>query len=505
MSRMEKECVGAIMHDIAGGRSLSLPDHTNTTPNTGRVATHDAAVDTAESRELEGDHTDSQDSLESDEFYSTRSDSGSSTSHGSLSFQTLPSELIAAILEYLSPPELAVLRQVSKAICVHADSEFHWQRHVLSNLPGNPVTSPYPFDTFRELYACHEPFWFIPQNKLWFSDRGMAGQMIIVQYDQRRGVIEGYELVAIDTKGGSEPWIAHDNMNVQIELFEPEIKLHRDKPVLKLNPADRQTHGEIGLTSSSPRQEFFPAQPMSLDIGTDPRVGEVALSKPLGGVLEAHIPQTFPYGYVWPPPTIPASHRVGAQAAGVLPISSQRLEVASPGNWAPSSRSQASDQTFRIRRWMEWARSGLGLKLGEETITWSTINPYYYTPTKEKPWRGIWVGDYNLHGCEFLLMHQPDSADDVSEPLQRKQGETDDEFEKRFLQERVYRGSIKAIKLTGDTNVPRGEISFVAPELGEAGLVTVEKGPPFEGCRIVESQGHIANDGFVNGEDYLCR
>lgn len=425
------------------------------------------------------------------------------SSSGAHSFEKLPTELIDAILGYLPAQDLAFMRQVSKALHTHANKEFHWQRHVLSNLPGNPVTSPYPFETFRELYVGHDPFWFIPKHKLWFSDRGLPGQMIIVQYDERRGVIEGYQLVAVSTAETSEPWLAHQELTVHIEQFEPRVRLHRDKPILKLSPANKQKHGEAESSGSSLRREFFPAHPMALDIDTDPRVGEVVLAKPLGGVLEAHIPATFPYGYVWPPPTIPARHRVGAQAAGVLPISNQRLEVASPGNWAPSHRSEASDQTFRIRRWMEWARSALGLRLGEETVTWSTLDPYYYTPTKEKPWRGIWVGDYSVHGCEFLLVHQPDPEDDVNEPLERRPGETDEEYDQRFLHERVYKGRLEGIKLTGDTNVPRGEHTFIAPDLGERGLVGVEEEAPFEGCRVVKSEGHIAADGFVNGKPFL--
>ncbi|KAI4597258.1 hypothetical protein KJ359_004771 [Pestalotiopsis sp. 9143b] len=413
------------------------------------------------------------------------------------SFELLPSELIDTILGYLSPLELAGMRQVCTALSSHADSDFHWQRHVWSNLPGNPITTPYPFDTFRELYACHDPFWFIPKHKVWFSDHGLAGQMIVVQYDQRRGVIEGYQLVAVSTKEGSEAWPTDMGLVTEIEHFDPEVKLHKDKPVLKLS---RRLSGDAESSEPSPKRDFFPAHPMMLDVDTDPRVGEIVLAKPLNSLLESNIPEAFPYGYVWPPPTIPSSHRVGAQGAGVLPISSQRLEVASPGNWAPHSRSEASDKTFRIRRWMQWIRSGLGVKLGEETVTWSTLDPYWYTPTKEKPWRGIWVGDYNLHGCEFLLLHQPDSEEDETAPLERNADETDEAFDARFLQERVYKGRIEAIKLTGDTNVPRGERTFIAPDISDSGLVRVEDKEPFAGSRVVRSTGHIAHEGFVNGK-----
>jgi len=44
-----------------------------------------------------------------------------------------------------------------------------------------------------------------------------------------------------------------------------------------------------------------------------------------------------------------------------------------------------------------------GVHIGEEIITYSTLDPVLYTPTPTKPWRGIWVGDYSGHGCEFLV------------------------------------------------------------------------------------------------------
>jgi hypothetical protein len=453
------------------------------------ATTHETQATTMQQRSL----------LDERPLANTSNDEGIPTEPVLSSFEMLPSELIDTILSYLSPLELAGMRQVSKALFTHADGDFHWQRHVWSNLPGNPITTPYPYETFRELYARHDPFWFIPKHKLWFSDRGLTGQMIIVQYDQRRGVIEGYQLVAVSNVNRREAWSTSTGATAEIEHFEPQVKLHKDKPVLKLSPTERNHDAES--SDPNPKREFFPSQPMMLDIDTDPRVGEVVLAKPLSGLLEANVPDAFPYGYAWPPPAIPAHHRVGAQAAGVFPISSQRLEVCSPGNWAPHNRSEASDQTFRIRRWMEWMRSGLGLRLGEETVTWSTLDPYWYTPTKEKPWRGIWVGDYNVHKCEFLLVHQPDSEDGEMPAFERKPEETDEEFDARFLRERVHKGSLEAIKLTGDTNVPRGEYTFIAPDLGESGLVGVEEREPLAGSRVVRSKGHIAHDGFINGRN----
>lgn len=59
---------------------------------------------------------------------------------------------------------------------------------------------------------------------------------------------------------------------------------------------------------------------------------------------------------------------------------------------------------------------------------------------------------------------------------------------------------LEAIKLTGDPNVPRGEYTFVADDLGPKGFVGVAADEPFVGARVVHSQGHIAGTGFVRGE-----
>jgi hypothetical protein len=143
--------------------------------------------------------------------------------------------------------------------------------------------------------------------------------------------------------------------------------------------------------------------------------------------------------------------------------------------------------------------------VGEELITYSTLDPKLYTPTVLKPWRGIWVGDYSTHGCEFLLIHQPDdetSATDEELGLVRRDSESDEEWQARRTEGRTFQGRLEAIKLTGDPNVPRGEITFVADDIGPDGVVD---GPPvdpcFQGMRAVHSKGHIANTGFALGKN----
>ncbi|KAI1209306.1 F-box domain-containing protein [Annulohypoxylon truncatum] len=408
----------------------------------------------------------------------------------------LPSELIDAILSWLTPLELAAVSLVCRVLRNHANSDSQWKRHVLSNLPVNRITTPYPCKSWRELYISHDPYWFLTKHKLWFCDRELTGQMIIVRYDERRGCIEGYQLVSTRNKEGSEPWLA--DQDVHIHHFEPSVKLHLDKPILQLN-VDSLENLMRSKSSSLASRHFYSEQPMRINNGTDPRFTNFLLAKPLNKpALAGRMANEFPHGYVWPPPAIPARHRVTGQPAGVHPLATSiDYTRSTSGMWQPRNRSEASDQIFRIRQWMEMGPPTLGVHFAEEVVTYSTLDPFLYTPTAERPWRGIWVGDYSGHGCEFLLINQPD--DDVDKgPLARLQNETEAEFQERFLHERVYRGRLEAIKLTGDANVPRGEYTFVADDLGEDGFIGTAREPPFEGSRVVKSKGHIAHMGFYN-------
>ncbi|KAI0473492.1 F-box domain-containing protein [Xylariaceae sp. FL0804] len=425
------------------------------------------------------------------------------------SFLELPSELIDAIFSLLTPLELASAAQVCRKLRDHAAVDIHWQRHVHANLPGRTLSSPYPCKTWRQLYVAHDPYWFLAKQKIWFADRGLTGQMIVVRYDERRGCIEGYQLVATRVVSGSEPWVAH--WDVDIHYFDPRVGLHLDKPVIQLNVDDSDTVRPTRHASSE--------QPMRYGHGSDPRFSNLLLAKPLNesSTRQYHESQ-FPYGFMWPPPLVPAAHRVLGQ-----PALGDHSPNFSPSLFRPSCRSEASDQAFRIRQWMEMGPVTLGVHFGEEVSTYATLDPYLYTPTREKPWRGIWVGDYSGHGCEFLLMNQPDDEEDANHEEEPSEGgrnnsnsdsgdsnngvNTDDENRSTPSEvaaetpagprEPEYRGRLEAIKLTGDANVPRGEYTFVVDELGEEGTVGVALEPPFKGARMVRSKGHIASTGFL--------
>ncbi|GAW11774.1 hypothetical protein ANO14919_011250 [Xylariales sp. No.14919] len=425
----------------------------------------------------------------------------STTHHGHLGLLELPTELMDAIISYLSPLELAGLSLVCRKLLRHAASEIHWQRHVLSSLPGNPIKSSYPCKTWRELFVAHNQYWFLTKNKVWFCDRTLAGQLVIARYDERRGCIEGYQLLATRSREGSEPWLA--DHTVHIHHFEPKVKLHLDKPILQFNVDSLENLMRRSLSSPTARR-FFPEHPMRYSHKSDPRFSTFVLAKPLEEQdITRHTTSRFPYGMIWPPPTIPAAQRVLGHLGDFAVPGGPNYDVITSPKWRPVNRSEVSDLTFRIRQWLELGPPTMGFHVGEEIVTYSTLDPSLYTPTPERPWRGIWVGDYSVHSCEFLLINQPEVDEEgYQEPLMKLENESDEEFQSRFLAQKVYRGRLEAIKLTGDPNVPRGEYTFLADDLGEAGFVGIAQEPPFQGARIVKSRGHIAGVGFAH-DNYI--
>lgn len=425
----------------------------------------------------------------------------------------IPAELLHAVLSYLSPFDLLNVTATCRTLREYAVSELHWHRCIQRNLPGVWLSTPGPCQTYRQLFAALDRLWFLPRYKIWFSDRDLMGKLVIARYDQRRGSIEAYQLLAVSRRDTYNHWPA--DKEVIIHGFEPKVNLHLDKPVLQFKVQSEQGRAEHTFRSRPGANRFADEMPMTLDDRLAGMFSNFMLTRPLDPEeADRSLSRDYPYDHIWPPPAIPARHHVSGVESG-------QAVVQTPTHDRPRHRSEVSDQTFRIRQWMEltgpppppvaWAAplpngegaaAPIGVHIGEEIVTYSTLDPTLYTPTATKPWRGIWVGDYSGHGCEFLLVNQPDDppATDLELGLKRGAEESEDDWQTRRLDARKYRGRLEAIKLTGDPNIPRGEYTFVADDLGPEGYVGDAQDELFAGARMVRSKGHVAAAGFQRGK-----
>ena len=508
----------------------------------------------------------------------------------------LPPEILQLILSHLECPALVSLSRASKMLAENANNDKLWENLLRRYLPIMPTT-PYPSETWRGLYVSHHPTWFLCKQRLWFADIAHTGKLIMVRFDPRRGCIEGHQLVAQRATPTFYPWAY--KQDVIIHNFSPRIGLHTDSPEIKLDQYDPATTSKLNgsterrSSQSSGRQGWWD--------------GEVKMRLASGISTTFFLSKDIPPEYdrlsmeVWPPRIIPDMPRVRA-------VSQDNFQ-----GWGhkPQSHKEISQTTFRLRHWTQFNMMNVqfGVRMGEEVSTWSSIDPKLYTPTKEKPYQGIFVGDFAGHGCEFILVRQTDRAPaldrgrvDLDSPFYRaylhpnhvtdvrnevannpvlrrassREDQVDDSDDhdddlrgaqsshsrttSRFYPRRTapanpvanlinsflaqtqpatttpraslnapfytapshfhnphisaqlpiedrtggdtetWSGAIEAIKLTGDPNVPRGEHTFIADDIGEAGFVRIAQEEPFKGARVVRSRGHVAGRGFSNGK-----
>lgn len=498
----------------------------------------------------------------------------------------LPAELIHHILTFLPRLDLASIAQTCRVLLAQSLDDQIWQPIVNSNL-STPITDPRPCSSFRDLYVAHHPHWFLPRQKIWFADNEPSGKLLVVRYDPIKGHIIGHQVVASRGVHTLEFW--EKDPEVIIHSFNPKIQLGLDQAVLKLEVGSPRTE-DAG--SSYPSDRGYASSSLySKEILMDTFVqaglyGSFMLSRALP---EAAISSATA---VWPPLHIPADARTRNASRDAYNSSGHR----------PTKLAEVSEHTFRLRKWVEYtgrraspslmsftspnglsaalgisgpyfnSRSGPGMsiRMPEDITTYASLPERCYTPTQKKPWRGIWCGDYSGHGCEFLVLLQPDKEDERPLPEgmdwlrqwfrggRRDSASSDSSYtsavedlhvevredwnaeargsmregifeaqptstassstaqvingfrkvtdvpHERGIQqveeeqeEDVYSGRIEAVKLTGDPNIPRGEYTFIAPDIGETLRVADEE--IFRGARVVRSAGHIAGRGFREG------
>lgn len=473
----------------------------------------------------------------------------------------LPPELVDRILGYLTPLELSAVSRVCRALSKAAADDQLWRAFVQENVPGTTVTSPAPCASFRELYAAHDPYWFIARYKIWICGcNSMTGRVVIARFDPDKGRIEGYRLVAIPWNDDNPQPPTHGSFSRATSMAN--LLLSTDRPEIMMDPLyrprrivrpDRRRAGpgpsplsqsvtatasssSASASASAPLPALLPApvqQPRCLhDVPMLVRVGHDEL-----GLIQRKLifaarlaengiwdPETL-----WPPPRIPAPHRVACQYvdADIRPFdgTAEGVNIGHQVTMRPRQRAALSDHGFYVRKWadkmpvhtydtgnrMEFVPQPHLQRCHDHLDTFATIDPVYYTPTADKPFRGIFVGDYGMHGYELVLMHQPDDAepfDEEAEVPPRLDGETAAAYEERRRNARVHRGRLEAVKLTGDPSVPCGEVTFVASDLGLADNSGINQGivagSELESLRRVCCSGQVAEEGFRFGRWHLA-
>ncbi len=380
-------------------------------------------------------------------------------------------------------------------------------------------------------------------KKIWFADIIHTGKLLVARYDHRINAIEAYALVAERRPPKFQTW--EYNPDAIIHTFDPHIQLDLNAPIIRLDAnAYEQATGSVGfrLQKEIPMSVFNGAPRSSAGL-----YSRFMLTRPWPSRITT---EATP---VWPPLILPSTNRTrndNPPSAYMHP--SQK----------PATLDELSESTFRIRKWLQFSSrpNDLSMRIGEDITTWATLPVECYTPTKKKPWQGIWCGDYAGHGCEFLVIMQPDdpkplperaewvmrkreregsvssagswitapmdassvsgedentdqpqTADDLEDSVaalqaayhKQQSGPSADPMLTEAEDESVYSGRIEAVKLTGDPNIPRGEYTFIAPDIGPNGLLRVATEDMFKGARIVRSVGHIAARGFRDGESFF--
>ncbi|KAF2755109.1 hypothetical protein EJ05DRAFT_503420 [Pseudovirgaria hyperparasitica] len=427
----------------------------------------------------------------------------SRTAQDRLLLTTLPAELIDNVLSFLDSLDLVQTALVCRLLHSHVLKDTIWIPLIKANIPGATNFDHESVASYRHALTVLHPFVFLTRQKIWFSDSRYVGNLIICRYDTQTRAIVGNTLFADRGPKSFEFWKWAPD--VIIHRFDPKVNLDLTTPVIHIDAASLRAR-----SSASPKL----GQPVRMaQRQVEPRVhmqSSFMLAKPWPHVMS-------PSSQMWPPAILPANERCRTDSLTNFSGSGHR----------PETLSQMSESTFRLHTSMQMSTFS-GFPPVKDTVTaWATLPVEAYTPTKQKPWRGIWVGDYSGHGCEFLVVLQPDDPQPLPEGVlrglaKRKDRRNETAPDTRLSatvfgggedrtsrggtsststeSEDIYTGRLEAVKITGDINVQRGEYTFIAPDIGDEGLIRIATEELFEGARVLKSVGHIASHGYRDDE-----
>jgi hypothetical protein len=376
----------------------------------------------------------------------------------------LPTELKLNIFDYLLGQDLLNVSSTCHELYdIIEVNDSLWRSVVQHHVGDAKSLSLGSFPTWKKQYLAFHPLWFFVKRPYWFSDYPFKGGFAVMNFSHGtleilehriQRIVQPYVTWARDTGVLIRP--------CEFEVHSDNIRDLDDTPLLHLKgpiQASQLWNNYFKITRTLPEE--------AMDPGTN----------------------------VCPPFIIPASTRTRGYSGNQFDDIGHR----------PTSISQICENAFRVYR--EHAMHSAYWH------TWSCLDPELVTPTPKYPLRGIWAGDYNGHGSEFIAFLQPEPGTPYSVPEGAR-------TTLESSQERQYQGSdldlsghmpsglekcelnapLLAVKLSGDKNVPRGAYTFYTDSLGSSNFLRNATESPFEGARVVRAVCQTAGAMFKRPE-----
>lgn len=455
--------------------------------------------------------------------------------------EALPAEIISQILAFLPATSLASLSSTSGLLRSHAHNDLLWMSFVQNNVPdAYGLKSPSPAKCWRQLYIAHHPYWFLPRNKIWFADVHTHGLLILARYNSQGGCIEAFRLLAEHGSHTYETWT--HNPDVIIHTFNPKVRLFLDDPVIKLGfdqgnrPNDKRLQTEIAMQTGR----------------THGICSTMSFCQPIPKALQSTAMA------LWPPAIIPTKDRVRNESATKFRTGEHRpqsLDLMSDGtfrirkwldfsNLYPSNAGRMGEEVMTFSTLLEesymptnkkpWQGIWVGDYSGHGCEFLLVLQRDVTTPMafSETPSTGSLPQGRALAMADASMELQDSDRVGSSAQISRNHGIVDSDHVAEAAGPSTWRleecfanqhgkearrktqedkpaavdahapsleapsGRLEAIKLTGDVNVPRGEYTWIAEDIGPNGLIRVANEQMFVGARTVRSWGHIAGRGY---------
>ncbi|BFZ55406.1 hypothetical protein PYCC9005_002447 [Savitreella phatthalungensis] len=365
----------------------------------------------------------------------------------------LPAEVIQCLLAYLPGSSFQALACSCRRFNQFLRDDWLWQSAILQAESSFSVSlfskatwdSPAPYSSWRELFfkVYRKHGWLIGT---WHGNNEWTGQLLEVVYNPATGFIECYAL---------QPYA----------YFSFPVRFSRDRSVIwrdfePILQAREDVVFRMGQGSDRLRQSGDCV--LGRVVGFDSERIE-ACTRELesqGTLFTGDDDEDRDLLPTWPTQHMPSPERI------ILARTDEQMHR--PREWE-----SWSDHLFALSRpvfnpMSLIAPTALPVPLPKHTILYSRLpaTDSAHVPANFRQWSGLFMGDYSSHGPELLYLYYPTST------------------------------SLRAIKVTGDPNVPRGEISWRVDDLTSVKRICQEDEWP--GARAFDGLGHISPHGFTD-------